>query len=128
MAEIRRVLKSQGRLFATTIGQNHLKEIANWIRPLVSETDFVLFGSAFTLENGLEQLKPFFAQVTLARYPDHLQVTHVEPILAFIRSTGLAAEIAEQKLAALENELERELKENGKIFIRKDSGLFEAVK
>ena len=128
IAEIRRVLKSDGHLFATTIGQNHLKEIANWIRQLIPEADFVSFGSPFTLENGFEQLKPFFAQVTLSRYPDHLQVTEVKPIIAFIRSTSRAAEIVEQNLAELEYELEHELKENGKIFIQKDSGLFEAVK
>ena len=128
IAEIRRVLKSQGRLFATTIGQNHLKEIANWVRQLTPETDFVSFGSPFALENGFEQLKPFFAQVTLSRYSDNLQVTQVKPIIAFIRSTSHSTEIVEQKLAKLENELEQELKENGKIFIQKDSGLFEAVK
>ena len=128
LAEIRRVLRSEGRLFATTIGQNHLKEIANWIQQLIPETDFVSFGSPFTLENGFEQLKQFFAKVTLSRYPDGLQVTEVKPILAFIRSTSRATELVEQKLANLENELEQELKENGKIFIQKDSGLFEAIK
>ena len=128
IAEIRRVLKSDGHLFATTIGQNHLKEIAHWIRQVSPGTDFTSFGSSFTLEKGYEQLKPFFTQVTLSRYPDSLQVTEVKPIVAFILSTTHAAEIAEQKLAKLENELEQELKETGKIFIHKDSGLFGAIK
>jgi len=128
IAEIRRVLRSEGRLFATTIGQNHLKEIANWIQRLSPGTDSFSFGSPFTLENGFEQLKQFFAQVTLSRYPDSLQVTEVQPIIGFIRSTSRAAEIVEQKLAKLEIELEQDLKENSKIFIQKDSGLFEAIK
>jgi len=128
IAEIKRVLKPNGHLFATTIGQYHLKEIANWIRQVNPGTDFISFGSPFTLENGFEQLKQFFAQVTLSRYPDSLQVTEVEPIIAFILSTSHAAEIVAQKLAKLANELEQELKENSKIFIQKDSGLFEAVK
>ncbi len=128
LKEIRRVLKSNGHLFATTIGQNHLKEIANWIQQVNPGTDFISFGSPFTLENGLEQLKQFFAQVTLSRYPDSLQVTEVKPIIAFILSTSHAAEIVEEEFAKLEIELEQELKEKSKIFIQKDSGLFEAIK
>jgi ubiquinone/menaquinone biosynthesis C-methylase UbiE len=128
MEEIHRVLKSGGHLFATTIGQNHLKEIANWIRQVNPRTDFVSFGSPFTLENGFEQLKQFFPQVTLSRYPDRLHVTEVKSIIAFILSTSHAAEIAEEKLAKLERDLEQELKEKGKISIQKDSGLFEAIK
>jgi ubiquinone/menaquinone biosynthesis C-methylase UbiE len=126
--EIRRVLKPGGQLFATTIGKNHLKEIANWIRQVDLETDFVSFGSSFTLENGFEQLKQSFPQVTLSRYPDSLHVTEVKPILAFIMSTSHAGEISEEKLTKLEDELEQELKEKGKILIRKDSGLLEAIK
>jgi ubiquinone/menaquinone biosynthesis C-methylase UbiE len=128
IAEIKRVLKPNGHLFATTIGQNHLKEIANWIRYVSPASDFESFGSPFTLENGLEQLEQFFSQVTVSRYFDNLHVTEVKPIIAFILSTSHAAEIIEEELAKLEIELEQELKEKSKIFIQKDSGMFEAVK
>ncbi|MCC6298084.1 MAG: class I SAM-dependent methyltransferase [Anaerolineales bacterium] len=128
IGEIKRVLKPDGRLFATTIGQSHLKEIANWIRQVSPGTDFVSFGSPFTLENGLEQLKPFFSQVTQTRYPDSLQVTEIKPIIAFILSTSHAKEVLREKVTELENELGQELKSKGKIFIQKDSGLFEAIK
>jgi len=126
--EIRRVLKSDGHLFATTIGQNHLNEIASWIRYVSPASDFESFGSPFTLENGLEQLEQFFSQVTVSRYSDNLDVTEVKPIIAFILSTSHAAEIIEEELAKLEIELEQELKEKSKIFVQKDSGMFEAVK
>jgi ubiquinone/menaquinone biosynthesis C-methylase UbiE len=128
IADIWRVLKPGGHLFATTMGQNHLKEIANWIRQVSPESDFGSFGSSFTLENGFEQLKQYFSQVTQSRYPDNLHVTEVKPIIAFMLSTSHAAEIPEEKVAKLEAELEEELKEKGKIFISKDSGLFEAKK
>jgi ubiquinone/menaquinone biosynthesis C-methylase UbiE len=128
LAEIRRVLKPNGYLFATTIGENHLKQISNWIRRINPGTDFVSSGSPFTLDNGFEQLRQFFSQVTLSRYPDSLQVTEVKPILAFIRSTVQKSEILEEEIIELENELERELQKKGKIFIQKDSGLFEAIK
>jgi ubiquinone/menaquinone biosynthesis C-methylase UbiE len=128
IAEIKQVLRPNGRLIATTIGENHLKEIVNWIRQVNPATDFVSFGSPFTLENGLDQLKPFFSQVMLSRYFDSLQVTETKPILDFILSTSHAAEISHEKLAKLQIDLEKELNEKGKIFIQKDSGLFEAVK
>ena len=128
LSEIQRVLKSNGCLFATTIGKDHLKEISNWIRQMNPGTDFVSFGSPFTLDNGSEQLKQFFPQVTYSRYSDSLHVTEVKPIIDFILSASRAAEISEEELANLENELEQKLKEKGKIFISKDSGLFEAIK
>jgi SAM-dependent methyltransferase len=128
IAEIKRVLKPDGHLIATTIGKNHLKEIANWIRQVSPGSDFESFGSPFTLENGLEQLKQFFSQVMLSRYSDSLHVTEVKPIISYIRSSIHAMELSEEKLTKLQIDLEMEIKEQGKIFITKDSGLFQAVK
>jgi hypothetical protein len=41
---------------------------------------------SFTLENGLDQLKSYFTQVTLHRYDDSLVVTKAEPLADFINS------------------------------------------
>jgi ubiquinone/menaquinone biosynthesis C-methylase UbiE len=128
LGEIKRVLKPNGVLFATTIGRNHLKEMADWIRKVNPKGDFGSFGSSFNLENGLEQLNLFFPQVTVSRYPDSLKVREVKPIIAFIRSTMHVAETQEDEFENLAFELEQELKEKGSIFIQKDSGLFEAIK
>jgi ubiquinone/menaquinone biosynthesis C-methylase UbiE len=62
IGEIKRVLKPHGRLFATSIGKNHHKEMANWIRQVTPKSDFDSFGGSFNLENGLEQVKQFFTQ------------------------------------------------------------------
>jgi ubiquinone/menaquinone biosynthesis C-methylase UbiE len=128
ITEIKRVLKPKGRLFATTIGKKHLKKIADWLRQVSPRNSFKSFGSPFTLENGSEQLKQFFSQVTISRYPDHLHVTEAEPIIAYIRSSIHATELSEVELAKIRLDLEKEIKEKGKIFITKDSGLFEAFK
>lgn len=128
IGEIKRVLKPGGHLFATTIGRSHLKEIANWIRQVYPRSDFESFGSSFNLENGSEQLRQFFPQVTLSRYPDNLHVTEVKPIIAFIRSTMHVSEASEEEYEKLMVQLEQELKVKDKLFIQKDSGLFEAVK
>jgi ubiquinone/menaquinone biosynthesis C-methylase UbiE len=107
IGEIKRVLKPDGHLFATTIGQNHMKEMGNWIRQITPKSDFESFGSSFNLENGLEQLKHFFSQVTLSRYPDNLEATVVKPIIAFLRSTMHVAEASEEEYEKLAVELEQ---------------------
>jgi ubiquinone/menaquinone biosynthesis C-methylase UbiE len=128
IAEIKRVLKTGGQFFATTVGDNHLKEITDWFRKVHKSDVWESFSNSFTLENGLEQLKPFFSYVALSRYEDSLNVTELEPMLAYIRSGIRVGELSEDEFARLQNDLEKELKEKGRIFIRKDSGLFEAIK
>lgn len=126
--EIRRVIRPGGRLFATTVGQHHLLELHKWLRRAHIDNSFEEFSRSFTLENGLEQLKPFFSQITVSRYEDDLEVTEIEPVMAYIRSSIRASQLSEDAIVEIEGELEKELNEKGHIFIRKNSGLFEAIK
>jgi ubiquinone/menaquinone biosynthesis C-methylase UbiE len=128
IAEIKRVLKPGGHLIATTVGENHMKEMMDWLRQVHISKVWESFANPFTLENGLEQLKPYFSQIVLSHYEDNLLITEVEPIIAYLRSSIRASELSEDELINLQHDLEKELKENGNIFITKDSGLFEAVK
>ncbi len=128
IAEIKRVLKSGGRLFATTVGANHMKEMMDWYRQVHVSRTWESMANPFVLENGMEQLTPFFSEVSLSRYEDNLLVTELEPIMAYIRSGIRVLELSEEELAHLQQDLGKELKEKGRIFISKDSGLFEAIK
>ena len=128
IAEIERVLKPGGRLIAATVGDHHIQEMMEVLRKVHISKTWESYANPFTLESGLEQLKPFFPNVTLSRYEDNLQVTETEPIMAYIRSSLRATELSESELAQVRVDLEKELKEKGRIFITKDSGLFEAVK
>jgi SAM-dependent methyltransferase len=128
IAEIKRVLKTDGHFFATTVGDNHLKEITDWFRQIHKSEIWDSFSNLFTLENGLDQLKPFFPNVTLSRYEDNLRVTELEPLIAYFRSMVRTSELSNDEFAKLETDLKKELKEKGRIFITKDSGLFEAIK
>lgn len=128
LTEIKRVLKTGGRFFATTVGDNHLKEITDWFRQIHKSEVWDSFANLFTLENGLAQLQPVFPNVTLSRYEDSLHVTELEPLVAYFRSGVRAGELSEGEIVKLRSDLEKELREKGKIFIHKDSGLFEAVK
>ena len=128
LGEIKRVLKTGGHFFATTVGDTHLQEITNWFRQIHQSEVWDSFASLFTLENGLAQLKPFFPNVTVSRYEDNLHVTELEPLIAYFRSGVRAGELSDEEFAKLQVDLEKELKEKGRIFITKDSGMFEAVK
>ena len=125
--EIQRVLKPGGKLFAATVGENHMREALQWTKRVGRET-MASVPVPFTLENGLDQLASVFSKVELARYPDGLQVTEVKPLIAYILSNVPAGDRIESALADVEQELEEELKGKGRIVITKDSGLFEAIK
>ena len=128
IAEIKRVLKPGGHLIAATVGDHHLQEMMEVLRKVHISKTWESYANPFTLESGLEQLKPFFPNVTMSRYEDNLHVTEIEPMMAYVRSSLRAADLSEDELAKVCVDLENDLKEKGKIFITKDSGLFEAVK
>jgi ubiquinone/menaquinone biosynthesis C-methylase UbiE len=128
IAGIKRVLKPGGQLFATTVGLHHLREMMDWYARVKINGKWEPVTNPFVLENGMEQLAPFFAEVRRSRYEDNLRVTEIEPIMAYIRSGIRAQDLLEEELANLKLELEGELKDKGEIFISKDSGMFEAVK
>ena len=128
LSEIKRVLKEDGSLIATTIGESHMAEINAWIQRASNDGRKGMFSLAFTLENGLTQLQEFFSKVEISRYADHLKVTQVEPIMAYIRSATTAAELSEDEFVKVRKELTVTLEEEGEIYIAKDSGLFEALK
>lgn len=128
LTEIKRVLKPGGRLFATTVGSGHMDEVNGRLQE-ISKGGFVRVAVvSFTLENGAEQLKPFFSGVTLSRYEDNLRVTELEPVIAYIRSMVSTSDVQEDKLEILKQEFKTRLEENGEIFVTKASGLFEAIK
>ena len=128
IAEIKRVLKPGGYLFAATVGENHLMKIIEWTRHATNGKQADTFAQSFTLENGLKQLTPLFPNTRLLRYSDSLRVTEVEPMMAYIRSSIRASELSEEKLEQIRADLKNELVIKGEILITKDSGLFEAVK
>jgi hypothetical protein len=93
-----------------------------------STSPFEPVGSMFTLENGLNQLAPFFSQINVRHYSDNLCITDIELVIAYIRSTIRATALSLDELARIKQDLEKELQEKGTVFVQKDSGLFEAIK
>jgi SAM-dependent methyltransferase len=125
-AEIRRVLRPGGRFYATTVGDRHLREIDELIYKFEpGSEDWGLMTASFTLENGAEQLSPWFSKVSLRRYEDSLAVTEAAPLADYIRSGWESP--TDDRLEQLRQLVDEELESRGGVFtITKDSGIFEA--
>ncbi len=127
-AEMCRVLKLGGRLYATTVGERNLAEIAKLVQGLdPALTTWEHKKLPFTLESGAAQLREWFAGVTLRRYEDSLRVSEVEPLVRYV----LSAEPQH------DGELERRVRERveeelaahgGELRIQKDAGIFVCVR
>ena len=128
LTEIKRVLKDDGHLIATTIGNKHMQEMYVWLERVKINERPDMFSNPFTLESGQKQLQNFFSQVNMSRYIDNLEVTEIDPLIAYIRSSIGATDLSEEKLGELKKDLTAILEKEGKIFITKNSGLFQASK
>lgn len=88
LREIRRVLKPEGTLAASTYGAKHMKEITQLVQEfnpeihLASENLYDQFG----LENGEAILKPYFGSVISRRYEDSIEISEADPLISYILS------------------------------------------
>ena len=128
LAEIRRVLKADGILIAATNGDNHLLEMNTWLQAASPDPVFTPMGNPFTLENGVAQLEPFFSSVELLHYKDSLHITDLDLMMKYINSVITVKGFSSADIPEVKAELQHELTTKGEIYIRKDSGLFKAVK
>jgi SAM-dependent methyltransferase len=131
LTEFRRVLKPGGRLFAATNGRNHLREISELVRRFNPENPYDAGGlsARFGLENGLEELQPFFEDIQLHIYNDSLLVTEPEPLVAYVASMmTVGSEFKGLRLEQFRQFVEHEFGTNGPMAIQKAQGIFEAIR
>lgn len=129
IAEICRVLKPGGTLYASTNGLNHLKQIDDLIvdfrggeRPIASVV------SRFNLDTGRDVLAPHVARVLIDRQENALSVTDPEALSAFCLSMTHAAIPPERHPAFATYVAQQVQAQGGAMPIEKDAGLFVAVK
>ena len=88
LKEIRRVLKTDGKLFASTYSREHMKEIRQLVQdfnPQIRLSEEPLY-EVFGLANGEEKLKPFFSSVELRRYEDAIETEDAGCLISYILS------------------------------------------
>lgn len=127
LAEIHRVLKPGGRLYAATNSQDYMQELDELIRPFVDPSPMESFSRVvFSLESGAAELALWFAHVEVYRNVDQLVVTETESLMAYILSGYMKEVLVAEKQAALRSLIEQRIASEGAIRINKVSGLFEA--
>ena len=124
LGEVRRVLRPNGRFYAATNGPAHMRELDDLVRAVAPELSFPDPGAHFGLETGRAQLEPWFVRVQLLRYPDTLEVTDLDALLAYIRSTYEGATPSDPQLSALREIAAGEIARRSAFHVTKDVGLF----
>jgi SAM-dependent methyltransferase len=133
LSEIHRVLKPRGRFYATTNGRAHMRELRELIRWFQAEelgnqgNEWERGVGSFSLETGMAQLSPWFAEIRVERYEDALLITDIEPLVAYVMSS-ISAKIERGRVEEFKRFLQREVAAEGAIRIGKDSGMFKAVR
>lgn len=126
LAEIARVLKVGGKLFAATNGEMHMHELRQLLNAFEPTFSLDRGHFPFTLENGADLLAPYFARVELRRYESALAVTETAPLVAYILSVDVIPPERHDQLKAY---IEDTLRAHGGVLrIQKSTGLFVATK
>jgi ubiquinone/menaquinone biosynthesis C-methylase UbiE len=120
-SEIHRVLRPGGKLFASTNSETTM-------RPLFALADSIQPGmysprttDNFSLENGTDQMHPYFSSIETATYEDALHITEVQPVLDYVASTE---RFKEENLEPLASRVQSILDEHGVWKVGKLGGLF----
>ena len=127
LKEIDRVLKSDGIFYCSTYGKNHMKEITEIVQNFDSRINLSNHSlyDIFGLENGEDILSKYFSNIQRMDYQDSLEITESKPLIDYIMSChGNQNEILGPRLNEFKEYIEEILKNNGKIVVTKQAGLF----
>ncbi len=122
ISEVSRVLKKGGYFYAATTGGNGIMETI----VKILELDLVYI-NAFSLENGKEQLEPYFSKVETERYIDSLEVTNIDDLMDYIYSGITFKKACKLSQDEVRNKLISCMKD-GVLRLPKDPGMFIAIK
>lgn len=130
-SEIKRTLKPGGYLYCSTYGRGHMKQIEELTknfdsRIVLSEVNlFEIFG----LENGEEQVRPWFTEIKKHLYDDYLTIDDYKPLLDYILSChGNEHEILEGRYEEFEKYVKSKVERTSAFKISKHAGMFQCRK
>lgn len=121
LPEMRRVLRSGGRLVATTNGEENMREV----RALLDEAgaEWTPSSAAFSLESGPGLLRDHFDAVAVREYEAGLRVPDLEPLVAYAASLPGMGEREVERFA----ELARDALADGSLAVHKEQGALVAA-
>jgi len=132
ISEIRRVLKTGGVFYATTMQKGYMKEMGNLVRefyklPQVEDSSTIVIEN-FSLQNGEQQLKEYFEDVELKIYENSLIITDAGPLVEYATSLKDIAPGVELFIDKVKDQftefVQSKIENEGCINISADSGIF----
>ncbi len=132
LREIRRVLRPGGKFLVSAIGKQNLMEMEGLVFATYPYSDldsvFPDTRRTFTLDTGVEFLRPYFHDIRLELYSDTLMVTNgqalEDSIYALNRLAGNQVIIREEDRRRLRGSIDDILAKRGCMRIQKDIGVF----
>lgn len=121
IAELRRVLRPSGRLYAATNGRKHMRELLGALTERIDDVH------GFGLENGVKQLATCFSNVEVRRHDNALAITEVEPVLAYVRSDLPTSALRLEEVERLRASVAHAIAADGVFHVTKDAGLLIAT-
>ena len=121
--EIRLVLREGGRLYASTMGRAHMRELHEIAGRVFGANRVTNAAERFGLETGYDQLKAAFANVEVRRYQSSMHVTESQPVIDYFLSAARMRQIPPALLEKLRVELDREIAAQNGIAVSNDFGL-----
>ena len=127
--EAARVLKPGGRLIAATNGARHMEELDILLHEFEPRFEAeTAMSRPFSMENGREQIEPYFGTVELFPFVSDLWVTDAEPLADYVFSTPTGQIwFCKDQIGDMAAFFQRRIDRDGGIFIHKASGIFRAT-
>ena len=122
ISETKRVLKNDGLIYTTTIGENSLKELTGIYKKYEDRARFTYAKDIkFSLDNGEAILGRYFSRVEKRQYIDSLEVTNAKDLMDYIVSYN---DITEEVYNQIYEEISAEIAKNSAFKISKEQGMF----
>ena len=123
--QIRQVLKSEGKFYAVTLGNDHMHQFRHLVKRIFKTHDsFDNSTLPFKRENGTTQLQTAFRNIETIDIISHMEVTEVEPLIDYVKSMRSLMSMTDKQEAQFREQVQREIDANGYFRIDRQVALF----
>lgn len=120
LAELARVLRPGGRIYAATNGRDHMREVEALAEQVGAPYAASRFHLPFLLEDAPARMQLLFREVEVVEFADSLEVTDSEPVADYLATVVSLS--ASQREAVTET-VDREIDQRGAFHITKRAGM-----
>ena len=125
VAELARVLRSDGVLMAGTVGATHLRELDEICTEVFDQPRISATVANFGVEVGEPMLRGCFVEVEWRHYEDWLDCTDPDDVLAFLASTPPVEDASHQDRRRVAEAVHRRFAAGGgRMRVSKETGVF----